>query len=53
MKFIISLFALLMFYQPVYSAQAVTTETLATGLGVPWGMAIMPNNTLLIGRAHV
>ena len=48
MKFIISVVALLMFYQPIASAQAVTTETLATGLGVPWGMAIMPDNTLLI-----
>jgi glucose/arabinose dehydrogenase len=50
MKFIISVFAILVFYQPVYGAQAVTTETLATGLGIPWGMAIMPDNTLLISQ---
>lgn len=50
MKFIISIFAILIFYQPAYSAEAITTETLATGLGVPWGMAIMPDNTLLISQ---
>tara|TARA_R110000772_G_scaffold71260_2_gene156294 strand:- start:7 stop:1110 length:1104 start_codon:yes stop_codon:yes gene_type:complete len=48
MKLIISVLTLLLFYQSVYSAQSVTTETLATGLGVPWGMTIMPDNTLLI-----
>ncbi|KKN18319.1 hypothetical protein LCGC14_0957030, partial [marine sediment metagenome] len=48
MKFIISLLALLLFYQPVFGTQTVTTETLAKGLGVPWGMAVMPDNTLLI-----
>lgn len=48
MKFIISLLTLLLFYQPVFGAQTVTTETLAKGLGVPWGMAVMPDNTLLI-----
>tara|TARA_R110001606_G_scaffold11354_6_gene49292 strand:- start:2217 stop:3320 length:1104 start_codon:yes stop_codon:yes gene_type:complete len=50
MKFIISLFTLLLLCQPVYSAQGLTTETLAMGLGVPWGMAIMPDNTLLISQ---
>lgn len=50
MKFIIRIFVLLIIYQPVYSAQALTSETLATGLGVPWGMAIMPDNTLLIAQ---
>tara|TARA_R110002049_G_scaffold216652_2_gene388076 strand:- start:734 stop:1837 length:1104 start_codon:yes stop_codon:yes gene_type:complete len=50
MKFIINIFVLLIFYQPAYSAQTVTTETLATGLGVPWGMAVMPDNTLLISQ---
>lgn len=50
MKFIISIFAILIFCQPAYSAQAITTKTLATGLGVPWGMAIMPDNTLLISQ---
>jgi glucose/arabinose dehydrogenase len=50
MKFIISILIILIFCQPVYSAEAVTTETLATGLGVPWGMAIMPDNTLLISQ---
>jgi|GEM_PF-4082721 len=50
MKFIINVFIILMFYQPAYSAQALTTETIATGLGVPWGMAVMPDNTLLISQ---
>ena len=50
MKFIISIVALLIFYQPVYSAEVVTTETIATGLGVPWGMAIMPDSTMLISQ---
>lgn len=50
MKFIISTFAILIFCQPVYSAQAITTKTIATGLGVPWGMAIMPDNILLISQ---
>lgn len=50
MKFIISILAILIVCQPVYSAEDVTTETLATGLGVPWGMAIMPDNTLLISQ---
>jgi len=50
MKFIISVFAILIFYQPANSAEVVTTQTLATGLGVPWGMAVMPDNTLLISQ---
>jgi glucose/arabinose dehydrogenase len=50
MKFIINVFTILLFCQPVYCAESVITETLATGLGVPWGMAIMPDNTLLISQ---
>lgn len=51
MKFIAILLATLMCYQHlVYSAESLDIETIATGLGVPWGMAIMPDNKLLISQ---
>jgi len=48
-----ALFALLFSFSPFsYSDSkkipAYTIDTLASGLGVPWGMAVMANNTLLI-----
>ena len=30
-----------------------TVDTIASGLGVPWGMAVMPNNTLLVSQRAV
>lgn len=33
-----------------YSAESLEVETIATGLGVPWGMAIMSDNRLLISQ---
>ena len=51
MTFIIRLLALLIGFQPaVQSAESLNIETLASGLGVPWGMAILPNQTLLISQ---
>ncbi|NOQ81734.1 MAG: PQQ-dependent sugar dehydrogenase [Methylophaga sp.] len=43
------IFLLLTSFKPIYSSeQQLSIETIATGLGIPWGMAIMPNNTMLI-----
>lgn len=51
MTFIIRLLALLICFQPaVKSAESLNIETLASGLGVPWGMAILPDHTLLISQ---
>jgi glucose/arabinose dehydrogenase len=51
MKLIIPLFTILMScYRPAYSAELLEIETLASGLGVPWGMAIMPDHKLLISQ---
>jgi len=33
---------------PVHSAEQFTIKTIASGLGVPWGMALLPDNTLLV-----
>lgn len=51
MAFIIRLLALLICFQPtVHSAESLNIETLASGLGVPWGMALLPDHTLLISQ---
>ena len=49
-KIVICSLVLLAFYKPAYSAEALKTTTIATGLGVPWGMAILPNNSMLISQ---
>lgn len=51
MKSIICALAILISYQScVYSAESFDIETIASDLGVPWGMAILPDNTLLISQ---
>ena len=50
---ILPLLLLILFCQPVLSNEyldptPVQIDTIATGLGVPWGMALLPNNTMLI-----
>lgn len=41
------LIALFTCFQPVYSAD-FKVEAVMSGLGVPWGMSVMPDNTLLL-----
>ncbi len=44
----------LSFSQSVFSIedQDLNIEVIASGLGVPWGMALMPDNTMLITQRH-
>jgi len=40
----------LSFSTPVNDVARFHTEIIATGLGVPWGMSLMPDNTMLISQ---
>lgn len=46
MKYLLVLFTLLV--STTASSEALSPRTVASGLGVPWGMAILPDNHMLI-----